>query len=646
MRFCLLLLILNCFVQVADAQKSPVKFGDIPMDDLKMTIYSKDSSAAAVVLVDYGEAYLNVSTNTVQMTIERHTRIKILNKAGLSWGDVSILLRQSGSNEERVTNLKASTYNLIDGKIVESKLDKKGIFKEKYNRSFNQQKFTMPDVKEGSVIEYSYNISSEFWTLFPNWRFQRTIPTQWSEYWAMIPDFFHFEKYMQGYLPVAINEVKPSNAGGLSVKAHHWVVKDAPAFKEEPFMTSEEDFISRINFALSYVSFPGEPTQEIMGSWAKLNKDLLEDEDFGRVIDKSGFLKEITASITAGITDPLKKIEALHRYVANTIEWDGTEDYYPGDLKKILEKKKGTSGDINVLLASMLDKAGISVDMVLLSTRSHGFIRQSYPMTRQFNYIVCAARVDGKVILLDATNKHLPYTILPDRCLNGQGLVISKTNHGWIDIEPKAKAKTLVNASLKVGADAEITGSVIVSDEGYNAPYVRKNYSVKGEEEFTKEVKTETRWSISKSEYKNVDEVDKPFQQIHEVVISEHASAMGDAIYLNPMLMNQIKENPFKEDTRTYPIDYGAPSEKVYMCKIEIPEGYKVDELPQSKVLALPQNGGRFLYNMTQNGNIINLTCMFNINKSLFAQTEYPILREFYNQVVAKEAEQIVLKKL
>lgn len=645
MRFYLLLLILNCFVQVADAQKSPVKFGDIPMDDLKMTIYSKDSSAAAVVLVDYGEAYLNVSTNTVQMTIERHTRIKILNKAGLSWGDVSILLRQSGSNEERVTNLKASTYNLIDGKIVESKLDKKGIFKEKYNRSFNQQKFTMPDVKEGSVIEYSYNISSEFWTLFPNWRFQRTIPTQWSEYWAMIPDFFHFEKYMQGYLPVAINEVKPSNAGGLSVKAHHWVVKDAPAFKEEPFMTSEEDFISRINFALSYVSFPGEPTQEIMGSWAKLNKDLLEDEDFGRVIDKSGFLKEITASITAGIADPLKKIEALHRYVANTIEWDGTEDYYPGDLKKILEKKKGTSGDINILLASMLDKAGISVDMVLLSTRSHGFIRQSYPMTRQFNYIVCAARVDGKVILLDATNKHLPYTILPDRCLNGQGLVISKTNHGWIDIEPKAKAKTLVNASLKVGADAEITGSVIVSDEGYNAPYVRKNYSVKGEEEFTKEVKTETRWSISKSEYKNVDEVDKPFQQIHEVVISEHASAMGDAIYLNPMLMNQIKENPFKEDTRTYPIDYGAPSEKVYMCKIEIPEGYKVDELPQSKVLALPQNGGRFLYNMTQNGNIINLTCMFNINKSLFAQTEYPILREFYNQVVAKEAEQIVLKK-
>lgn len=611
-----------------------------------MTHYAKDSSAAAVVLVDYGEAYLNVGSSYVQLIIERHTRIKILNKDGLRWGDVALLLRQSSSSEEKVTSLKASTYNLVDGKIVESKLDKKGIFKEKFNRSFNQQKFTMPDVKEGSVIEYSYNISSEFWTIFPNWQFQHKIPTRWSEYWAMIPDFFQFEKYMQGYLSVAINEVKSTNAGGLAARAHHWVVKDAPAFKEEPFMTSDEDFISRINFALAYVTFPGQPSQEIMGSWAKLNKDLLEDEDFGRVIDKSGFLKEITANITAGTTDPVKKIEALHRYVANTIEWDGTEDFYPGDLKKILEKKKGTSGDINVLLASMLDKAGIAVDMVLLSTRSHGFIRQSYPMTRQFNYIVCAARIDGKVILLDATNKHLPYSILPDRCLNGQGLVISKTNHGWIDIEPKAKAKTLVNASLKIGADAEISGSVTVSDEGYNAPYVRKNYSVKGEEEFTKEVKTETRWSISKSEYKNVDEVDKPFQQIHDVVISEHATAMGDAIYLNPMLMNQIKENPFKEDTRTYPIDYGAPSEKVYMCKIEIPEGYKVDELPQSKVLALPQNGGRFLYNMTQNGNIINLTCIFSINKSLFAQTEYPILREFYNQVVAKEAEQIVLKKL
>ncbi|TXH28684.1 MAG: DUF3857 domain-containing protein, partial [Cyclobacteriaceae bacterium] len=488
MKLVSLLALVLCFTYGATAQKAPIKFGEVPMEDLKMTYYDKDSSAAAVVLVDYGEAYITIMSSDVKMTIERHVRIKILRKEGLKWGDVAILLRQSGSSEERITTLKANTYNLVDGKIAITKLEKDGIFKDKYNRNFTQQKFTMPDVKEGSVIEYTYKISSDFWTYFPNWQFQRTIPTRWSEYWAMMPRSFHYEKYMQGYLTVAVNETKDTYVDGVDVIAHHWVVKNAPAFKEEPFMTSEEDFISRINFALAYINFPGRPTQEIMGSWAKLNKVLTEDDDFGRVIERSGFLRDIVTAVTANLTDPVQKIEAIHRYVKENVEWDGTEDYYPGDLKKILEKKQGTSGDINVLLASMLDKAGIPVDMVLLSTRSHGFIRQAYPMTRQFNYIICAARLQDKVLLLDATEKHLPYTAIPERCLNGQGLVISKTNHGWINIEPKTKAKSTISVDLKVSADAEINGTINISDDGYNALRTRKEYHSKGEKGFTKDL--------------------------------------------------------------------------------------------------------------------------------------------------------------
>jgi uncharacterized pyridoxamine 5'-phosphate oxidase family protein len=85
--------------------------------------------------------------------------------------------------------------------------------------------------------------------------------------------------------------------------------------------------------------------------------------------------------------------------------------------------------------------------------------------------------------------------------------------------------------------------------------------------------------------------------------------------------------------------------EKMYLCKIVIPAGYVVDELPQPKVIALPGNAGRYSYSLTQQGNIINVVSNFQINKSLFAQNEYPYLKEMYNQVIAKQAEQIVLKK-
>jgi Domain of Unknown Function with PDB structure (DUF3857) len=625
-------------------QKSPIRFGDIPMEDMKMTVYGKDSSAAAVVLVDYGVAYITVNAGGALLNFERHTRIKILKKEGLDFANSSILLYHSGSAEEKVVSLKASSYNLESGKIIETKMSKEGIFKEKYSRNFNQQKFALPNVKEGSVLEYTYRKTSEFFTHFPNWQFQAKIPTRWSEYWAMIPDLFIYEKYMQGYVPVSSYETKAQNYFDTDVKAHHWISQYVPAFKNEPYMTSEGDYISKMNFALSHINHTTH-TEEIMGSWKKLNDDLLENDDFGRVIAKSGFLKEQVEKVIAGMTEPLKKIETISNYVKQNIEWDGEEDFYAGNIKKIIEKKSGSSGDINLIFASMLDKAGFDVDMVLLSMRDHGFVRQPYPMTRQFNYTVGTVKLDGKTILLDATEKYLPYDVLPNRCLNGQGLVISKKNHGWIDIATKAKARTVVSADLALNAEGELKGKIQYTRDGYDAGDMREAYSKKGEEGYIKDFKEGKQWQIEKSVFQDVKDLSKSAKEIHEVNINEHTSVAGDVIYINPFVTSQTQSNPFKSEKREYPVDFGNSIDKIYLCKITLPETLMVDELPKSKVIALPANAGKYMYNAVQTGNIISITSTFQINRSLFMQEEYPNLKEFYNQVIAKQAEQIVVKK-
>jgi hypothetical protein len=630
----------------AIAQKSPVKFGEIPLEDLKMTIYDKDSSAAAVILVDYGEAYININPNNVALNFEKHTRIKILNKNGLKWADVMIPLYHSGSAEEKVSGLKASVYNLENGKIVESKMNKESVFKEKINRYFNAHKFTLPNVKEGSVIEYSYKIVSEFFTNFPNWQFQHTIPTRHSEYWALIPDFFVYEKYMQGYITANHYEVVPKNTSDYRSNGHHWIVKDVPAFKEEPFITSENDYISKVNFALSYIQFPSQPTREIMGTWEKLNSSLLESESFGKVINGSNYLKKQVEEITNGINDPIQKMTAIHNFVKSNIEWDGYNDHLAFSPKKILEEKKGSSGDINLLLASMLEKAGFEVQPVLLSTRDHGFVRRQYPMERQFNYVVCLVKLqDGKSVWLDATDKYLPINVLPSKCLNGQGLVISAKNYGWIDIQSKAKAKTVVNADLSLDPSGELKGKLNLLHDGYDAQKMRSEYVKKGKDGYVKEVFGSKPWQIANSDFQNVTELTQTPKQIHELTITDHASVAGDMIYINPYITSQIESNPFKLDNRVYPVDYGSMIENVYMCKLTIPDGYVIDEMPKSKVLMLPENAAKFMYNVGQNGNTINITSQFLINKNIFVQTEYPDLKEFYNQVVAKQTEQIVLKK-
>ncbi|MFM9837111.1 MAG: DUF3857 domain-containing protein [Cyclobacteriaceae bacterium] len=642
MRFLIVALLLISLS--SSAQKAPIKFGDIPMADMKMTVYDKDSSANAVVLTDYGIAYITVTSGGAVLNFERHTRIKILKKEGLDLANSSILLYHSGSAEEKMTGLKASSYNLEGGKIVETKLSKEGIFKEKYNRNYNQQKFTLPNVKEGSVIEYTYKKTSEFFTNFPNWQFQRSIPVRWSEYWAMIPSIFIYEKYMQGYVPVSSYENKNQSYYDTEVKAHHWITENVPAFKDEPFMTCEDDYISKLNFALSHINYSTH-SEEIMGSWQKLNDNLLENDDFGKVIAKSGFLKDQVEQLTTGITEPLKKIEVISSHIKQTIEWDGEEDFYAGNFKKIIEKKSGTSGDINLMLASMLDKAGLQVDMVMLSTRDHGFVRQAYPMTKQFNYVICSVNLDGKTILLDATEKYLPFDILPSRCMNGQGLVISKKNHGWVTISTKAKAKTIVSADLALAADGELKGKIQYTRDGYDAEAMRESYNKKGEATYVKDFLASKQWQVEKSAFQDVKDLSKSVKESHEVSISEHSSAAGDVIYINPFVTSQEQENPFKSEKREYPVDFGSLTDKTYMCKITLPENFVIDELPKSKVIALPANAGKYMYNAVQTGNIVSITSAFQINKSLFIQDEYPLIKEFYNQVVAKQAEQIVVKK-
>lgn len=643
-----LLLVVAIFIvakSVSYAQKAPVKFGDISNDELTMKIYDKDSSAVAVVLFDFGKAYVNINNVNTTLNFERHVRIKILKNEGTSWADVEIPLYHSTSSEEKVVNLKANTYNLEDGKVVESKMGKDGIFKEKFNRNINLQKFTLPNVKEGSIIEYSYTVMSDFLANFPNWQFQKNIPTIHSEYWAIIPEFFVMERYMQGYISPTVYEIKDQGQGSFSQKAHHWIIKDVPAFKEEPFMTTEDDYISKINFALAFIEFPGQPSREIMGSWEKLTKGLLEDEFFGKIVYGSGHLKKKVEELTTSVIDPLQKINIIHTYVKNSLEWNGSKDFTSDNLKDVFERKKGTSGDINLALASMLEKADIKVDMVLLSTKDHGFIRKSYPMTRQVNYVVCRVMVNDKFLFLDATDKFLPVGMLPERCINGEGLLVSKQNFGWIDLNPTAKAKSIVSVNLKFENENTLNGSLSFTRNGYDANAMRNKYKKLGHEEYLKGVATRGDWEISNTKFENIDSVYSDVKETHELTLENYATTSGDIIYLNPYLTAQLTENPFKLEERSYPIDFGSPQEKLYMCKITLPEGFVVDELPKSAMIGLPGNTGRFSYSVTQIGNSINIVSNFQINKSLFAQTEYPLLREFYTQVVSKQAEQIVLRR-
>jgi Domain of Unknown Function with PDB structure (DUF3857) len=654
------------------AQKAPIKFGDIPMVDMKMTLYAKDSSAEAVVLADFGESKLEYNqTSGFQLVFERTRRIKILTKEGLDWANFNIPLYHNNSDEEKVSGLKAVTYNLENGKIVEAKAKGESIIKEKYDENLNFTKVTWPNVRVGSIIEVTYKVTSDFVFNFQDWEFQSTIPTVWSEYRVSIPEYFFYEKYMQGYVGLEIAENTKANSsiiltstersGGIGSTVvsqstfnqdkveyienrNRWAAKDVSAFNEEPFMTSSKDFISKINFELSYTKFPNSGVKQYMGTWEDINKSYLES--LGDVITGNNFLKRTTDEIIAGKTTSEEKISAVFNYVRKNFLWDGSKRKYPGEqLKKIVDDKKGSSAEINLLLGSMLEKADIKVYPVLVSTRDNGFVREATPISSQFNYVVCLAKWEDKSVLLDATDKFLPIGTLPERCLNGNGFMIAKEGFKWIGLMPTTKTRTTISADLTLAEDDALKGVLKIDRTGYHSVSARKAFVAKGQSEYVKEFVGSKSWELSKSEFQNENDLQNPFKEIHQLNINEHLTIAGNTYYLNPFIMDKEESNPFKRETRKYPVDFGAPFDNVYIIKITLPTGFVVEEMPKSKVLALPNNAARYIFNVAQTGNFINITSSLSVNKGIFSQEEYPNLREFYSQIVAKQAEQIVLKK-
>lgn len=642
-----LLVTLSSFAQ----KPAPVKFGDILSDVIKMKVYPKDSSAEAVVLYDSGETYFEIMGGNIFITQIIHERIKILKKSALERGSIKIpVVRVSGTIQEFLSDIKGFTYNDNNGSPTKDKLTKDMIFQEKASETVYYTKISMPNIKEGSVIEYSYKkqtpmpISNNP----PTWYFQQGIPVERSDYKITIPAYFYYRMIMNGYLPLAHNENKDVNISEFNVNGlqYHFVVLDAPAFRDEAYITTESDYLSKIDFELASVNWPSVLMKDFSLDYTNLNKTLLESEQFGQQLKRNGFLKDIANEIKTKYKDSTDRLQAAVNYIVKNVKWNGGSSIYTTGLKKVFEKKTGDAADINLMLVALLREMGYDSNPVILSTRDHGRIHEQYALMRRFNYVVAHIEKDGKDFLIDATDEHLKVGMLPYQCLNHNGWLVHSAFPRFVSLEPVERDIEFEKAEMKIDEEGEIKGNFTKSYAGYSAWSARKSFKKEGKEKFLEEIKkAKTNWTISKAEYSNTDEISQPMEARYDVEMTDFVTKAGNMMYLKPMLSEGHTENPFKDTERTYPIDFAMPIDETFMASYEIPAGYAVIEKPQNVAFALPENGGKFTHVVNVHENKITVTSRLSFRKIMYTPEEYLSLKEFYDQIVKKQNEQIVLKK-
>jgi len=660
-------LILCCVQLTAHAQdKSPVRFGKVSPADFDLSSRKYDSGAAAVVIADIGSSSFEGNMKGWFSLEFRHVkRIKILNRGGFEAGSVAIPLYSSGNNVEKLENLKAFTYNLENGKVVETRLDDKSVFTDKVSKHWIQKKFTFPALKEGSIIEYSYTQSSDFLFNLQPWEFQGEYPCLWSEYEVDMPDFFRYVVLSQGFLPYDLNTSSSRNIkfnitepGGTekdekytfedNVVDHRWVMKNIPAMKEESYTTTIDNYLSKIEFQLSGYSFPHMPYEDKMGNWLKVSEALMKDEDFGADLShNNGWLDDDLKTITKGASGHLEKAQKIYAYVRDNFTCTAHSGLYAASpLKTVFKNRNGSEAELNLLLDAMLSHEGIPSDPVILSTRSHGFTHELYPLLTRFNYVICRARIDSTIWYLDATEPWLGFGHLPERCYNGHARIINKESPTPVyfdaDSMTEGKVTTVFISSQGKGT---LSGTYQSIPGYFESCAIREKVKEKGEKDFFKTLQTgyggET--VLSDSHIDSLKIPDKPVGIYYE--FTQKIDSNEDLLYFNPLITESLKENPFKAAERKYPVEMPHALDETYVFNMEVPEGYAIDEVPKSAKVLFNDDEGYFEYLVDKSESLIQMRMRVKLNKANFKPEDYSVLRDFFGYIVKKESEQIVFKK-
>lgn len=600
-------------------QHVPASFGTISIDELRQDSFGNDTSAA-VILFDKGDVEMETNS-TIATIFRRHMRLKILKSSALSdWAKFSF-----DYPKDAQIKIKGLSYNLENGMIQKTELSEQSIYRGKSNSKTESIRLAFPNVKVGTVYEFSF--VAKFPDLMDfSWKFQYGIPVRLSEYTISLP-VQKLAYYITGDIKPAAHVEK--NKG----QYHQWVMKDLPAFVAEPKMPRGKLYASAVYFAFRYTS------------WEGFYHILNRSNGFGQVIHQHKYLQKTVDQLTGSMVDDWEKVKAISGYVKTHVKFNGDRDYFADEPSKVLAKESGSAADINLLLASMLEKAGLKVSTVLLSTRDHGFVMRELPTSWQFDYVVCSVATKDGDLLLDATDPVLPYDQLPPRCFNHIGFLVAPGQYGWIGIEPKHKKKITMDVAISISESGDLTGNLKSYKDGYAAYETRKQYDSAHGKQY--EIRLDNKHClVSNPAHANMNSLDKPVEETCQIAIDDFATTAGDLMYFNPHIFFRQEANPFVTNERLYPIDLGELTEQTIVYTIKLPSGFKLEEVPKNKAMIMPDGAGKCTLNFTQNGNSLIIVSKLQINKTLFEPREYPTLKEFYSKVVAYESELIVLRRI
>jgi hypothetical protein len=602
--------------------------------ELKVCDFEKDANA--MVLFDQAIiAFGNFNT-----VIERHKRIKIFNDKGKSEANVRIEYNNK-FGAEHILAIIGKTINMNNGKIEYTTLDQNLIYNEHTDKTKDAVVFSMPNVKAGSVIEYAYIWERGFSRNTPDWDFQGDLPTGYSEVNVLMSPALTFSALYR------ITDAFVKDTVSAQGYGHVWALANVPSFKAEPFMRSEPDSRQSIKLVLSSIQFNGK-TSDIAASWSMIGSQIANLKEFNKpyyqIIDDEGLVEKSKALKTSD-----EKIAFLFNQIKTSMKWNEEKNWLSKDgIKSAWKKKSGSWGEINMILCQLLNKAGVKSYPMLVSSRDNGKMLSNFVDVFQINKLVAYIPVDSaKYFILDASNKFNFYNEIPFDQLNSNGLYLDKEKgkYGLVFMKKDQPIKQITFIDAEIKPDGTMTGIGQINSFSYSKSASLELYKTLEEKKYMDYLRdNDNSLKIKSLKFENKEVDSLPLTQTIEFNL-DLPGTDDKYIYFNPNLFTSLHDNPFIRENRASDIDFGSVNIFAINGRYKIPAGYKVEALPGSMNLLMPDKSISFKRLLAAEDGFITVHYVISYKKSTYPQSDYPIIRAYFKKMHDMLNEQIVLKK-
>lgn len=654
----ILLLAVLPFSSVAgqDIKFNP-KFEAVSEEEVKMTSYPRDTSAAAVII--YKEltrtVFVSPGFEFYLKNINRY-RFKVLKESAKDIGDFEIIYRTDGEMSEKIHDIKVTTFNWENGKVVKTKMGKEFIFDQKYSDHAKRISFSAQNVKVGSVIEVTFErLNKHYWDI-GDITFQGSIPVNCVEAKVRYPEWLVFNAMSRGLKLYSSNQSYETDRLTLGTGKYadynslqfNYRAVNLPALKAEDNVYCISQFYSAVSFELAALRLPGQVPKTVAYQWSDVDKRIMESDIFSELNSSCKFKDEV---------DPIKnsdksfkeKVVAIRNLVAGKVKWNKTIRLVPKSASSVLKESSGSNADINALTGSALKYAGFTVTPVAVKLRTSGELQDFHISLDAFDTFVLKVASDkGEVLMLDAAFPTGYVNIFPYPYLvpKARQIVKDQSIRPWIDLTSLTKNQTSYNVQAKLDEDGLLSGTMKIEATGEESMYLKEFYkSYDEKEKFYAALEKNNSYTIVDLTVQNMDEYTPDCSMT--VGIESQMQTTEDRIYLKPVIETLHSEGRYKSETRSVPVDFPYRETTVYNLVVEIPEGYEIEQMPSNSSAGSTKVDSKadIVYKKSEDGRKIEVSYIYVLNDMYADPRDYQDFRRYWMQLAKLENETIVLKK-